>query len=64
MMFDNLKRFMRRPNRAELERRIKVLTEQRDMLQESVYDLRWSIERLEKARIPHHGAVIQLQSID
>ena len=44
-MIAQLKKWLRRPSRAELVRRLAVVTEERDVLQERVYDLRWHLER-------------------
>ena len=44
-MIARLKKWLRRPSRDELVRRLTVVTEERDVLQERVYDLNWHLER-------------------
>lgn len=44
-MIARLKKWLWRPSRDELQRRLTVVTEERDVLQERAYDLHWHLER-------------------
>lgn len=48
-MIAQFKNWLRRPSHEELKRRLKAVTEQRDVLEERVYDLQWHLERERKA---------------
>ena len=48
MSLAKLKRFFTQPSRAELARRLAVVTEERDVLEERVYDLTWHLNRVRR----------------
>lgn len=47
-MLTQIKDWLRRPSHEEMVRRLKAVTEQRDVLEERVYDLQWHLERAQK----------------